>query len=62
MARSVKIITYESLNIVVRFINGVSAVLLLAVTPAKTSVLEGMHGWVLRPTFYGPGLPHWMEK
>ncbi|WOH03421.1 hypothetical protein DCAR_0622818 [Daucus carota subsp. sativus] len=58
---SVKTITYESLNNIVRFINGVSA-LLLALIPGKTSILEGMQGWELRPTFRGPRLPRWMEN
>ncbi|KAK3001784.1 hypothetical protein RJ639_020900 [Escallonia herrerae] len=58
---SVKTITYESLNNIVRLINGVSA-LLLALLPGKTSLLEGIHGWELRPTFRGPRLPRWMEK
>lgn len=59
--RSVKTITYESLHNIVRFINGVSA-LLLSILPGKTSILEGIHGWELRPTFRGPRLPRWMEK
>ncbi|CAA2988733.1 lipase 3 [Olea europaea subsp. europaea] len=58
---SVKTITYESLNNVVRLINGVSAIL-LAILPGKTSILEGIHGWELRPTFRGPRLPRWMEN
>ncbi|KAL3627029.1 hypothetical protein CASFOL_028392 [Castilleja foliolosa] len=57
---SVKTFTYESLNNVVRLINGVSA-MLLAVLPGKASILEGIHGWELRPTFRGPRLPRWME-
>ncbi|KAL3512281.1 hypothetical protein ACH5RR_024998 [Cinchona calisaya] len=56
---SVKTFTYESLNNIVRLINGVSA-LLLAILPGKTSILEGIHGWELRPTFRGPKLPRWM--
>ncbi|XP_051115761.1 uncharacterized protein LOC127240936 isoform X2 [Andrographis paniculata] len=58
---TVKTFTYESLNNVVRLINGVSA-MLLAVLPGKASVLEGIHGWELRPTFRGPRLPRWMEN
>uniref|UniRef100_A0A5B6YR46 Partial AB-hydrolase lipase domain-containing protein n=2 Tax=Davidia involucrata TaxID=16924 RepID=A0A5B6YR46_DAVIN len=58
---SVKTFTYESLNNIVRLINGVSA-LLLAILPGKTSILEGIHGWELRPTFRGPRLPRWMEN
>ncbi|CAA0814771.1 alpha/beta-Hydrolases superfamily protein [Striga hermonthica] len=58
---SVKTFTYESLNNVVRLINGVSA-MLLAVLPGKASILEGIHGWELRPTFRGPRLPRWMEN
>ncbi|XP_042014928.1 lipase 3-like isoform X1 [Salvia splendens] len=58
---SVKTITYESLHNIVRFINGVSA-LLLSILPGKTSILEGIHGWELRPTFRGPRLPRWMEN
>lgn len=58
---SVKTFTYESLNHVVRLINGVSA-MLLAVLPGKASVLEGIHGWELRPSFRGPRLPRWMEN
>lgn len=61
LIRSVKTITYESLNNVVRLINGVSAIL-LAILPGKASILEGIHGWELRPTFRGPRLPRWMEK
>lgn len=59
--RSVKTVTYESLNNVVRLINGVSA-LLLTILPGKSTILEGIHGWELRPTFRGPRLPQWMEK
>jgi pimeloyl-ACP methyl ester carboxylesterase len=58
---SVKTVTYESLSNIVRFINGISA-LLLAILPGKTSILEGIHGWELRPTFRGPRLPRWMEN
>ncbi|KAL8492450.1 hypothetical protein ACS0TY_023870 [Phlomoides rotata] len=58
---SVKTITYESLNNVVRLINGFSA-LLLSILPGKASILEGIHGWELRPTFRGPRLPRWMEN
>ncbi|XP_059645150.1 uncharacterized protein LOC132286780 [Cornus florida] len=58
---SVKTFTYESLNNVVRLINGVSA-LLLAILPGKTNILEGIHGWELKPTFRGPRLPRWMEN
>ncbi|KAA8542681.1 hypothetical protein F0562_023820 [Nyssa sinensis] len=58
---SVKTFTYESLNNIVRLINGISA-LLLAILPGKTSILEGIHGWELRPTFRGPRLPRWMEN
>lgn len=58
---SVKTFTYESINNVVRLINGVSAIL-LAVLPGKASILEGIHGWELRPTFRGPRLPRWMEN
>ncbi|KAL2461652.1 alpha/beta-Hydrolases superfamily protein [Abeliophyllum distichum] len=58
---SVKTVTYESLNNVVRLINGVSAIL-LAILPGKASILEGIHGWELRPTFRGPRLPRWMEN
>ncbi|CAN7058767.1 unnamed protein product, partial [Brassica oleracea var. botrytis] len=56
---SVKTLTYESLNNFARFINGVSA-LLLTLIPGKASVLEGLHGWELRPTPRGPRLPRWM--
>ncbi|XP_070053836.1 uncharacterized protein [Nicotiana tomentosiformis] len=58
---SVKTVTYESLNNVVRLINGVSA-LLLTILPGKSTILEGIHGWELRPTFRGPRLPQWMEN
>ncbi|XP_056175365.1 uncharacterized protein LOC115676704 isoform X2 [Syzygium oleosum] len=57
---SVKTITYESLNNIVRLVNGVSA-LLLTFLPGKANILEGMNGWELRPTFSGPRLPRWME-
>ncbi|XP_068637207.1 uncharacterized protein [Aristolochia californica] len=57
---SVKILTYESVHNIVRFINGLSA-LLLALLPGKTYILEGIHGWELRPTFRGPRLPRCME-
>ncbi|CAN0916069.1 Gastric triacylglycerol lipase [Linum grandiflorum] len=59
--RSVKTFTYESLHNVVRLIDGVSA-LLLTVLPGKANILEGLHGWELRPAFRGPRLPHWMEN
>uniref|UniRef100_A0A803P6T1 Partial AB-hydrolase lipase domain-containing protein n=1 Tax=Cannabis sativa TaxID=3483 RepID=A0A803P6T1_CANSA len=58
---SAKTITYESLNNIARFINGVSA-LLLAFLPGNGTILEGIHGWELRPTFRGPRLPRWMEN
>ncbi|KAL0697881.1 hypothetical protein Bca4012_054003 [Brassica carinata] len=58
-SESVKTLTYESLNNFARFINGVSA-LLLTLIPGKASVLEGLHGWELRPTPRGPRLPRWM--
>ncbi|CAI9113626.1 OLC1v1014261C1 [Oldenlandia corymbosa var. corymbosa] len=58
---SVKTITYEWVNNIVRLINGASA-LLLAFLPGKASILEGIHGWELRPTFRGPKLPRWMEN
>ncbi|KAL5697280.1 hypothetical protein ACHQM5_030862 [Ranunculus cassubicifolius] len=58
---SVKTFTYESLNNIVRFINGMST-LLFAVLPGKATILENMYGWELRPTFSGPRLPRWMEK
>ncbi|KAI3785616.1 hypothetical protein L1987_44740 [Smallanthus sonchifolius] len=58
---SVKTITYEWLNIILRLINGVSA-MLLAILPDKTNMLEGIHGWELRPSFRGPRLPRWMEN
>ncbi|CAN1788087.1 Lipase member N [Linum perenne] len=59
--RSVKTFTYESLHNVVRLIDGVSA-LLLTLLPGKANILEGLHGWELRPAFRGPRLPHWMEN
>ncbi|PKA66590.1 putative calcium-binding protein CML14 [Apostasia shenzhenica] len=59
--RSVKTFTYESLNNIARLINGVSA-LLLALLPGKATILEGMSGWELRPTFRGPRLPRWMDN
>ncbi|CAB4281251.1 unnamed protein product [Prunus armeniaca] len=58
---SVKTFTYESLNNIVRLINGVSA-LLLTFLPGKANILEGIHGWELRPTFRGPRFPRWMEN
>ncbi|KAL7139433.1 hypothetical protein ABFS83_09G050200 [Erythranthe nasuta] len=58
---SVKTFTYESLNNIVRLINGISA-MLLAILPGKASILEGIHGWELRPTLRGPRLPRWMEN
>lgn len=61
IVRSVKTFTYEALHNIVRLINGVSA-LLLSILPGKASILEGIHGWELRPTFRGPRLPRWMEK
>ncbi|KAK1269716.1 Triacylglycerol lipase 2 [Acorus gramineus] len=58
---SVKTFTYESFNNIVRLINGVSA-LLLSVLPGEASILEGIQGWELRPTFREPRLPRWMEN
>ncbi|KAF5733980.1 lipase 3-like isoform X2 [Tripterygium wilfordii] len=58
---SVKTVTYESLNNIVGLINGLSA-LLLTILPGKANILEGIHGWELRPTFRGPRLPRWMEN
>jgi len=59
--RSVKTLTYESLNNIARCINGFSA-LLLTLLPGKSNVLEGLHGWELRPTLRGPRLPRWMHN
>ena len=56
-----KTVTYESLHNIARLINGVSA-LLLTFLPGKGKILEGIHGWELRPTFRGPRFPRWMEK
>ncbi|KAH9623245.1 hypothetical protein KSS87_011367 [Heliosperma pusillum] len=56
---SVKTFTYESLNNIVRLINGISAIL-LAILPGKATILEGLQGWELRPAFRGPRLPRWM--
>lgn len=58
---SVKTFTYESLHNIARLINGVSA-LLLTILPGKANILEGIHGWELRPTFRGPRFPRWMEN
>ncbi|CAM8924112.1 unnamed protein product [Rhodiola kirilowii] len=58
---SVKTFTYESLNNIARLINGISALLLIFL-PGKTSILEGVHGWELKPSFRGPRLPRWMEN
>ncbi|CAL9215446.1 unnamed protein product [Arabidopsis halleri] len=58
---SVKTLTYESLNNFARCINGFSA-LLLTLLPGKSNVLEGLHGWELRPTLRGPRLPRWMHN
>ncbi|KAJ1437938.1 AB-hydrolase lipase domain [Sesbania bispinosa] len=58
---SVKTFTYESLNNIVRLINGVSA-LLLTLLPGKATILEGIQGWEVRPTFRGPRFPRWMEN
>ncbi|CAD5313081.1 unnamed protein product [Arabidopsis thaliana] len=58
---SVKTLTYESLNNIARCINGFSA-LLLTLLPGKSNVLEGLHGWELRPTLRGPRLPRWMHN
>lgn len=57
----VKAITYESVNNIVRLINGVSA-LLLVLLPGRATILEGINGWELRPTFRGPRFPRWMEN
>lgn len=56
---SVQTFTYESLNNIVKLINGVSAIL-LTLLPGKSTILEGLQGWELRPTFRGPRLPRWM--
>ncbi|XP_010477024.1 PREDICTED: uncharacterized protein LOC104756182 isoform X1 [Camelina sativa] len=58
---SVKTLTYESLNNFARCVNGVSA-LLLTLLPGKSNILEGLHGWELRPTLRGPRLPRWMHN
>ncbi|CAM8943613.1 unnamed protein product [Rhodiola kirilowii] len=58
---SVKTFTYESLNNIARLINGISA-LLLTFLPGKTSILQGIHGWELKPSFRGPHLPRWMDN
>lgn len=56
-----KTVTYESLNNIARFINGISA-LLLTLLPGKGNILEGISGWELKPAFRGPRLPRWMER
>ncbi|XP_034595153.1 uncharacterized protein [Setaria viridis] len=61
MGRSVKTFTYESLNNIARFINGISA-LLLTLLPGKGNILEGISGWELKPALRGPRLPRWMES
>ncbi|KAK4283708.1 hypothetical protein QN277_000633 [Acacia crassicarpa] len=58
---SVKTFTYEALNNIVRLINGISAIL-LTFLPGKATILEGIHGWELRPAFRGPRFPRWMEN
>ncbi|KAK3160921.1 hypothetical protein QOZ80_1BG0068230 [Eleusine coracana subsp. coracana] len=58
---SVKTVTYESLNNIARFINGISA-LLLTLLPGKGNILEGISGWELKPALRGPRLPRWMES
>ncbi|NP_001297387.1 uncharacterized protein LOC100193803 [Zea mays] len=58
---SVKTFTYESLNNIARFINGMSA-LLLTLLPGKGNILEGINGWELKPALRGPRLPRWMES
>lgn len=58
---SVKTFTYESLNNIARFINGISA-LLLTLLPGKGNILEGISGWELKPSLRGPRLPRWMES
>ncbi|KAG6775178.1 hypothetical protein POTOM_018610 [Populus tomentosa] len=59
--RSVKTVAYESLNNIVRLIDGVSAIF-STLLPGKANVLEGVHGCELRPIFHGPRLPRWMDK
>jgi hypothetical protein len=61
VGRSVKTFTYESLNNIARFINGISA-LLLTLLPGKGNNLEGISGWELKPALRGPHLPRWMER
>ncbi|XP_062211819.1 uncharacterized protein LOC133912879 [Phragmites australis] len=58
---SVKTVTYESLNNIARFINGISA-LLLTLLPGKGNILDGISGWELKPALRGPRLPRWMES
>ncbi|KAG8654313.1 hypothetical protein MANES_05G138900v8 [Manihot esculenta] len=58
---SVKTFTFEALHTIVRLINGVSA-FLLTILPGKANILEGIHGWELRPTVRGPRYPRWMEN
>ncbi|TVU33887.1 hypothetical protein EJB05_15701 [Eragrostis curvula] len=58
---SVKTFTYEALNNIARFINGISA-LLLTLLPGKGNILEGISGWELKPALRGPRLPRWMES
>lgn len=56
-----KTVAYESLNNIVRLIDGASAIF-STLLPGKANVLEGVHGCELRPTFHGPRLPRWMDK
>eukprot|EP00252_Welwitschia_mirabilis_P022073 TRINITY_DN5855_c0_g1_i2.p1 TRINITY_DN5855_c0_g1~~TRINITY_DN5855_c0_g1_i2.p1 ORF type:complete len:331 (+),score=54.45 TRINITY_DN5855_c0_g1_i2:149-1141(+) len=58
---SVKTFTQETFNNIVRFINGISAIV-LSFLPGKSSILEGIHGWELKPSFRAPHLPRWMEN
>lgn len=57
---AVKTVTREAFNNVINTVNGASA-LVLGLVPGRASIVEGLKGWELRPTFKAPRLPRWME-
>ena len=59
--RSVKTFSREAFNNTINLVNGGAAVV-LALVPNKASIMEGLQGWELRPTFKAPRVPRWLEE
>ncbi|KAJ7554662.1 hypothetical protein O6H91_05G002700 [Diphasiastrum complanatum] len=58
---SIKTINQETFSNTIKLVNGISA-LVLIMLPGNKTVLEGIQGWELRPTYRAPRMPPWMEE